>query len=70
LKLIPYMVVVGERDAEAGTVSLRDRIEGDLGAMPFEAALAKLAEEVANKTIRQVVKTSAGLADKGAVNDY
>ena len=34
LELIPYMLVVGERDAEQGTVSVRDRIDGDQGAMP------------------------------------
>ncbi|HWB01130.1 MAG TPA: threonine--tRNA ligase [Pirellulales bacterium] len=70
LKLIPYMFVVGERDAEAGTVSVRDRIEGDQGAMPVEAAIAKLREEVAAKTIRQVVKTTASFTDHGAANDY
>ncbi len=70
LKLIPYMFVVGERDVEAGTVSVRDRIDGDLGAMPLETAVQKLLDEVAAKTIRQVIKTTAGLTDKGAVNDY
>src|SRR5207253_9982570 len=32
LEHIPYMLVVGPRDAESGSVSLRDRREGDLGA--------------------------------------
>ncbi|HEX4131646.1 MAG TPA: threonine--tRNA ligase [Pirellulales bacterium] len=70
LKLVPYMFVIGERDAEAGTVAVRDRIEGDQGAMSVEAAIAKLREEVAAKTIRQVVKTTASFADHGAANDY
>jgi threonyl-tRNA synthetase len=56
LELIPYMAVVGPKEAEAGAVALRDRIEGDLGAMPFQEALSKLLEEVEKKTIRQVVK--------------
>ncbi len=43
LELIPYMLVVGPRDAEAGTVSVRDRIAGDLGAMSLAAAIAKAA---------------------------
>lgn len=30
MELIPYMLVVGPRDAENGTVSVRDRAEGDL----------------------------------------
>ena len=42
LELIPYMFVVGPRDAEQGTVSVRDRIDGDLGAMPLAAAIEKL----------------------------
>lgn len=56
LELIPYMAVVGPKEAEAGAVALRDRIDGDLGAMPFEEMLAKLHREVAERTIRQVVK--------------
>jgi len=70
LKLIPYMFVIGERDAEAGAVSVRDRLEGDLGAMPLAAAIDKLQQEVAQKRIRQVVKTTAGLAEGGAANEY
>ena len=37
------MFVVGEKDRDAGTVAVRDRLEGDLGAMPLAAAIAKLA---------------------------
>ncbi|HET6879529.1 MAG TPA: threonine--tRNA ligase [Pirellulales bacterium] len=71
LKLVPYMFVVGEKDMAAGTVSVRDRIDGDLGAMPSDAALAKLQEEVRAKTIRQQAKlVSAGLAGSGEQNEY
>ena len=70
LKLIPYMLVVGERDAEQGSVSVRDRIEGDLGAMSLEAAIEKLRQEVAAKTIRQVAKATVSLAEKSSVNEY
>ncbi len=41
----PYMIVIGEKDAEAGTVSVRSRDRGELGAMPFEQFTAMLAEE-------------------------
>jgi threonyl-tRNA synthetase len=58
LELIPYMAVVGPKEAEAGEVALRDRIEGDLGSMPIKAALAKLNEEVATRRVRQVVKNA------------
>ena len=37
LEKVPYMLVVGDRDMEAGTVSVRHRAEGDLGAMSLEA---------------------------------
>jgi threonyl-tRNA synthetase len=54
LELIPYMLVVGEKDAAAGTVTVRDRIEGDLGALAISAALDKLKTEIEAKTVRQV----------------
>ena len=56
LELIPYMAVVGPKEAAAGAIALRDRIDGDLGAMPFEAAMQKLLEEVKQRTIRQVAQ--------------
>ncbi|HEV3138383.1 MAG TPA: His/Gly/Thr/Pro-type tRNA ligase C-terminal domain-containing protein, partial [Pirellulales bacterium] len=71
LELIPYMLVVGPRDAEAGTVSVRDRIDGDLGAMTIEAALGKLQAEVAAKRVRQVAeKRSTGLGERGGAHEY
>ncbi len=66
LDLIPYMLVVGEKDAENGTVTVRDRIEGDLGAMPLDGAIAKLKQEIADKTVRQVGgKSEDGDSEKG-----
>ncbi|MBR5572667.1 MAG: threonine--tRNA ligase, partial [Oscillospiraceae bacterium] len=43
IEKVPYMVIVGDRDIENGTVSPRHRADGDLGAMSFEdfAALVK-----------------------------
>lgn len=48
LEKVPYMVVVGDRDMENGTVSPRHRAAGDLGAMAFddfEALLQKVVDE-------------------------
>ncbi len=45
----PYMLVVGERDRAAGTVSVRTRAGEDLGAMPTEEFLAKALEEIRTK---------------------
>jgi threonyl-tRNA synthetase len=53
LDLIPYLLIVGPRDAETGTVSVRDRYDGDLGAMPIADAIAKFSKEVAEKTVRR-----------------
>ena len=58
LDLIPYMLVVGPKDRDQGGVSVRDRIEGDLGFMTTAAALTKLTEERDHRTIRQVVKSN------------
>jgi threonyl-tRNA synthetase len=52
LELVPYMFVIGGREMEQGAVAVRHRREGDLGAMPVEAALAKLQEEIEAKALR------------------
>jgi threonyl-tRNA synthetase len=60
---IPVMLVVGEKEQSAGTVSVRDRADGDLGAKPLAAVIAQLEEEVRQRRIRQVSSASAGLAE-------
>jgi threonyl-tRNA synthetase len=42
---LPYMLVVGGKNADAGTVSVRHRTEGDRGAVPFDKFLDALREE-------------------------
>ena len=49
LEKIPFMLVVGDRDMEAGTVSIRTRTGEDLGAMSLADFAAKLHEIVASK---------------------
>ena len=49
LEKIPYMLVVGDRDMEAGTVSVRTRRGEDLGAMPLDEFAAVLREVVDEK---------------------
>jgi threonyl-tRNA synthetase len=56
LELTPYMFVIGGREAEEGKVAVRDRLEGDLGAMTLEAAIERLRAEIRAKTIRHAVK--------------
>ena len=46
---IPYMLVIGDKEAENGTVAVRSRKEGDLGTMPVDAFVEKVLEEVRTK---------------------
>ena len=59
LDLVNYMAVVGPKEAEVGHVALRDRIEGDLGSMPIAEVIARLAEEIRTRAVRQAVHSSA-----------
>ncbi len=52
LEKVPYMLVVGDRDMENGTVSPRHRTGEDLGAMSFDNFAALLKEEVETKAIK------------------
>ena len=51
------MAVVGDKEAAEGSVALRDRIDGDLGMMPVDQAVARLREEIDGRQVRQVVKS-------------
>jgi threonyl-tRNA synthetase len=51
LARIPYMLVVGKREAESRAVAVRTRKGEDLGAMPLEAFSERLAKEVAGRGI-------------------
>jgi threonyl-tRNA synthetase len=46
---IPYMLVIGDREAETGTVAVRLRSGKDLGAMPVEAVIARLKSEAESR---------------------
>ncbi len=52
LQKIPYMIVVGDKEAEAGTVAVRTRAGVDQGAMPLADFLAALKSEVDNREIK------------------
>ena len=49
---IPYMLIIGDKEAESDCVSVRSRSEGDLGQMPLSALLEKLSEEIDKKICR------------------
>jgi threonyl-tRNA synthetase len=66
LELIPMMVVCGPRDEAAGTVSLRDRLDGDLGAMSLEAAVERLRDENTRRAVRHKPKPLTLPGDQAA----
>ena len=49
LEKVPYMLVIGDKEAESGTVSVRHRADGDLGVMEIDAFMAQLKELVDTK---------------------
>ncbi|MDR1989846.1 MAG: threonine--tRNA ligase, partial [Acidobacteriaceae bacterium] len=51
LQKIPYMLVVGDREAAEGTVSVRSRMGGDQGASPIAAFAEAARDEVARKSV-------------------
>jgi len=51
LQKIPYMFVVGDKEAENGTVSLRSRKDGDKGAVDLSDAIEKVSEENHNRSL-------------------
>ena len=52
LEKVPYMILVGDKDIENNTVSVRDRRDGDIGSMSIESFIEKICEEVNNKVIK------------------
>jgi threonyl-tRNA synthetase len=72
LDLVPYMLIVGPKEAEAGQVAVRDRIDGDLGAMSIDEAIRKLREEADRRVVRQVVQSDfvEVEADTAEQNEY
>lgn len=51
MEKIPYMFIIGDKDVEAQTVSVRHRKNGDLGAMKLEDFIDKAVEEIETKAI-------------------
>ncbi len=49
MQKVPYMLIIGDREAEEGTVSVRSRSEGDIGVMPLDEFISRACREVADK---------------------
>ena len=51
LQKIPYLIILGDKEVEAGTVSVRHRKQGDLGAMALDEFSAKIRKEIDDKAL-------------------
>jgi len=51
LQKVPYMLILGDREAEAGTITIRHREKGDLGAGKLDEFISSLEKEITEKTI-------------------
>ena len=54
LQKIPYMLIIGKREVESNSVSVRQRDEQDLGAMPFIEFLAKVKEQISTRSLNLI----------------
>jgi threonyl-tRNA synthetase len=53
MQKVPYMLVVGDREAESGAVSVRHRKHGDMGAKPLEQFVAEVTKLVETKNVSE-----------------
>jgi len=60
LEKIPYMLIIGGKEAEAGTVSVRHRFKGDLGPRPLEQFIADLQQQITTRAIDQPPPAESG----------
>ena len=51
LDRVPYMLVIGQREAEEGTVSVRHRDKDDLGAKPLDQFIKEITEEIKTRSL-------------------
>jgi len=58
LQKIPYMLIVGARESQDGTVSVRRRTDGDAGVVAVEGFLAGLAAEISSRSVTLTVGRS------------
>ena len=57
MQRIPYMLIIGEKETESGTYSVRGRAQGDMGSMTPEAFLSMIREEIDTKAILKAEAT-------------
>jgi threonyl-tRNA synthetase len=62
LQKVPYMLVIGDREAAESTVAVRSRSGGDLGARSVDAFVADARDEIARRSISMPVEKGTGVA--------
>jgi threonyl-tRNA synthetase len=55
---VPYTLVLGGKEAEAGTASVRSRSRGDEGAVAFDAFLGRIQEEIRSRALSEKKKAA------------
>jgi threonyl-tRNA synthetase len=74
LELIPYMAVVGPREADTRSIALRDRIAGELGTKPVSEVMELLGAEVRERRIRHISESKVveqqEVVEELAANEY
>ncbi len=60
LQKVPYMLVVGDREATEGAVAVRSRAAGDQGSRPLDAFIAEATAEIARRDLGQPQRQPAG----------
>ena len=51
MQKIPYLLILGEKEAKAKTVSVRQRSQGNLGTMPLTKFISQITQQIEEKTI-------------------
>ncbi len=65
LAKIPYMLVVGQKEAEVQSVSVRSRAKGDEGVLPFAAFLERVKSEIATRALPVKAEKKPDIAKQG-----
>ena len=49
MEKIPYLIIVGDKEIQSGTISARQRGKGDIGSMKLEEFIEKIKKEIKDK---------------------
>lgn len=64
MEKVPVMLVVGQKEAESGSVAYRDRTEGDRGTLRLGEAIARINAEIASRHVKAVAPAFAAVPEQ------